>query len=152
MKTVAVFRLAVLLTGIALAFAPTSAQEQHGPPATEVRVELGTKDGQLRFVPDMLKFARNNYYKLLITNPSPRSHYFSSDALSTHVFTRKVEILDAKGEALVEVHGSVVDLEIAPGQSVAWYFYPMTKGTGLLFTCLKKGHHEGGMEGKIDIE
>ena len=113
------FRVTLLLAGISLAFAGTPAQEQHGPPATEVRVELGTKDGQLRFVPDTLTFARKSYYKLLISNPSPAAHYFSSGALSTHVFTRKVEILDAKGEPLAEVHGGIHDLEIAPGQSVA---------------------------------
>jgi uncharacterized cupredoxin-like copper-binding protein len=152
MKTATVFRIVLVAAATLLGLAGASAQEQHGPPATEVRVELGTKDGQLRFVPNTLKFARNTYYKLTISNPSPTAHYFSSDALSTHVFTRKVEVLDAKGEALVEVHGSVVDLEIQPGQTVAWYFYPMTKGTGLPFTCLKKGHHEGGMAGTIDIE
>lgn len=126
--------------------------EQHGPKPTEVRVELGSRDGAMRFSPSGLRFERGTYYKLVINNPSPVAHYFSSDALATHVFTRKVEIEDTKGETLVEIHGLIHDLELAPGQSVAWYFLPMTRGTDLEFLCLKKGHKEAGMVGRITIE
>ena len=114
-------------------------------------MELGTRDGQTRFVPDTLRFERGKYYKLVVHNPSPESHYFTSDGLATHVFSRKVEVLDAAGETLAEIHGDIRDLELPPGTTVAWYFYPMTSGKDLALYCHKKGHVEGGMVGTVEI-
>ncbi|MFQ5802990.1 MAG: biphenyl 2,3-dioxygenase [Candidatus Methylomirabilales bacterium] len=123
-----------------------------GPPkAMEVRVETGSKQGLLRFFPSRLQFTRGTYYKLLIHNPSPDAHYFTSDGFVTRIFTRKVEVLDARGETLVEIHGDIREVELLPGQTVAWYFYPMTKGKHLKLYCHKKGHEEGGMVGQIEI-
>lgn len=127
------------------------AEKPHGPKAIEVHVSLGTKDGQMKFVPNQLTFKRGNYYKLMITNPSTHDHYFTSDALSTHVFTRKVEVMDKEGNVLAEILGSVHDMELKPGVSVAWYFFPMTKGKSLKLYCHKKNHESHGMVGTIDI-
>ena len=63
----------------------------------------------------------------------------------------KVEVMNANGETLAEVHGSVHDLELLPGTTVAWYFYPMTNGENLALLCHKEGHREGGMVGSISI-
>ncbi len=123
-----------------------------GPPkAIEVRVETGSKQGQLRFFPSKLQFTRGKYYKLLIHNPSPEAHYFSSEGFATRIFTRKVEVIDAGGKTLVEIHGDIQDVELLPGQTVAWYFYPMTSGTNLKLYCHKEGHQEAGMVGQIEI-
>jgi uncharacterized cupredoxin-like copper-binding protein len=128
-----------------------AAEPQKGPIPVEVKVELGTKGDALRFEPDHLSFQRGIYYKLAIHNPSPQSHYFSAEALATHAFTRKVEVMNAKGEALVEVHGVIHDLEVQPGATVGWYFYPMTNGQDLPLHCHKEGHRERGMVGAITI-
>lgn len=123
-----------------------------GPPkAIEVRVETGSEQGQLRFFPSRFQFKRGKYYKLLIHNPSPDAHYFASDEFATRIFTRKVEVLDAGGKTLVEIHGDIRDVELLPGQTVAWYFYPMTKGKNLKVYCHKEGHAEGGMVGQVEI-
>ena len=101
------------------------------PEAIEVRVETGSADGHLRFVPDTFRFERGKYYKLVIHNPSPMAHYFTSDGLATRVFTRKVEFMDGSGKTVAEVHGDIRDMELLPGATLAWFFYPMTKGVGI---------------------
>ena len=126
---------------------PAAAQ----PEAIEVRVETGSADGHLRFVPDAFRFQRGKYYKLVIHNPSPMAHYFTSDGLATRVFTRKVEFMDAGGNTVAEVHGDIRDMELLPGATLAWFFYPMTKGTGIRIYCHKEGHTEAGMVGEIEI-
>lgn len=123
-----------------------------GPPkAMEVRMDTGSKQGQLQFFPNRLKFERGKYYKLLIRNPSPDAHYFTSEGFATRIFTRKVEVIDAGGKTLVEIHGDIRELELLPGQTVAWYFYPMTNGKNLKLYCHKEGHEEAGMIGQIEI-
>ena len=144
--TVVAIAACVFLPGTVLA-----AEPQKGPTPVEVKVEVGTKGNALRFVPDHLVFERGVYYRLAIHNPSPQSHYFTAEALATHAFTRKVEVMNANGETLVEVHGVVHDLELQPGTTVAWYFYPMTNGQDLPLYCHKEGHREHGMVGAITI-
>ena len=123
-----------------------------GPPkALEVRVETGSRQGQLRFFPSRLQFERGKYYKLLVHNPSPEAHYFASEGFATRIFTRKVEVLDAGGKTLVEIHGEIREMELLPGQTAAWYFYPMTNGKNLKLYCHKEGHEEAGMVGQIEI-
>jgi uncharacterized cupredoxin-like copper-binding protein len=127
-----------------------AAEPPRGPTPVEVKVDVGSRTNALRFVPDRLSFQRGVYYKLVIHNPSPQAHYFTAEALATHAFTRKVEVMNDKGETLAEVHGAIGDLDIQPGATVAWYFYPMTNGEVPL-TCHKEGHQEGGMVGTITI-
>jgi uncharacterized cupredoxin-like copper-binding protein len=128
-----------------------AAEPPPGPTPVEVKVDVGTKGDALRFVPDHLSFQRGVYYKLAIHNPSPQAHYFTAEALATHAFTRKVEVMNASGDTLAEVHGAIHDLELLPGATVAWYFYPMTNGQDLPLYCHKEGHHERGMVGTITI-
>ena len=129
----------------------TYAEKPHGPKATEVNISVGTVDGQMKFTPDKLTFERGTYYKLVITNPSLDEHYFTSDAFATHIFTRKVEVMDKKGKTIAEIHGAINDMELKPGASVEWFFFPMTKGKNLKFFCHKKGHEAQGMVGSINI-
>jgi uncharacterized cupredoxin-like copper-binding protein len=127
------------------------ADKPHGKKAIEVKINLGTEDNQMVFVPDTFTFERGNYYKLVLSNPSPEEHYFSSDAFATHIFTRKVEVMDRKGKTLVEIHGASTGIELKPGATVEWFFFPMTKGKNLKLYCHKKGHEEKGMVGTINI-
>ena len=48
-------------------------------------------------------------------------------------------------------HGSIHDIEVLPGATVAWYFYPMTNGEDLPLYCHKEGHRESGMVGAMTI-
>ncbi|MGH8244895.1 MAG: biphenyl 2,3-dioxygenase [Gammaproteobacteria bacterium] len=121
------------------------------PEGIEVRVSVGTEDGKYMIAPNKLTFERGKYYKLVIHNPSSEDHYFTSDAFATHIFTRKVEVLDGNGKTIAEVHGAVNDLELKPGATVAWSFYPMTRGEKLHVFCHKEGHEAKGMTGSINI-
>ena len=146
MKKILAIALSLIL------FTPiVQAEKPHGPKATEVIVTVGTEDNQMKFIPDTLTFERGTYYKLVINNPSPEDHYFTSDAFSTHIFTRKVEVMDKKGKTVAEIHGAINDMELKPGTSVEWFFFPMTKGKNLRLYCHKKGHEEQGMVGTINI-
>lgn len=127
------------------------AERPHGPKAIEVKVSLGTEDGQVKFVPNELTFERGKYYKLLLSNPSPEDHYFTSDAFATHIFTRKIEVKDNNGKTLTEIHGDIHDLELKPGSSVEWFFFPMTKGKNMKLFCHKRNHEAQGMVGSINI-
>jgi uncharacterized cupredoxin-like copper-binding protein len=144
-------RLSALATAAGVIGLGMAAEPQRGPIPVEVKVEVGTKNNALRFVPDHLSFERGVYYKLVIHNPSPQAHYFTAEALSTHAFTRKVEVINANGETLAEIHGSIHDIELLAGATAAWYFYPMTNGENLPLYCHKEGHREGGMVGVIAI-
>lgn len=144
----ALMMAAVWLVGLTCVEA---AEPPKGPVPVEVKVEVGTKADTLRFVPDHLRFERGVYYKLTLHNPSRQAHYFKADALATHAFTRKVEVMNAAGETIVEVHGIIHDLELQPGATAAWYLYFMTNGQDLPVYCHKEGHREGGMVGTITI-
>ena len=142
--------LCILL--LSFIFTNTLAEEKKpGPPeAITVKIETGTASGELKFVPDKLRFERGKYYKLVIHNPSKLDHYFSSDGMGTHVFTRKVEVMNNAGETLAEIHGDVYDMELKSGSTVAWYFYPMTNGKLRLY-CHKEDHEQKGMVGEFEI-
>ena len=143
--------LILVILSLALISPPAYAEKRHGPKPIEVKISLGTEDNQMVFVPDTFTFERGNYYKLVLTNPSPEEHYFSSDAFATHIFTRKVEVMDKQGKTVVEIHGDTTGIELKPGTTVEWFFFPMTKGKNLRLYCHKKGHEEKGMVGTINI-
>lgn len=127
------------------------ADNHYGPKAIEARIQLGDSDGAKTFEPSELTFERGNYYKLIITNASPEEHYFHSGGFATHVFTRKIRVLDSKGEVVAEVHGAANGVELSPGAVAEWSFFPMTRGENLKLYCPIDGHEEGGMVGSINI-
>ena len=145
-----IYRL-LILTILLLNHSVGAEEKRHGPKAIEVTVDLGTVDGQLKFIPDTLSFERGKYYKLVLHNPSNEDHYFTSDAFSTHIFTRKVEVVNASGKTIAEIHGSINDIELKPGTTLEWFFYPMTNGENLKLYCHKNSHESQGMVGKINI-
>ena len=146
--------LKTLSCGVVLLMSGTGtcfAEKPHGPTPLVVNVSVGNEDGGMQFSPGHFTFERGKYYKLVITNPSPDEHYFTSDAFATHIFTRKVEVMDRSGQTLAEIHGDINDLELKPGARVEWYFYPMTNGENLKLFCHKEGHEAAGMVGSINI-
>jgi len=118
-----------LLFLLSLSLNSWAAEKRGGPPeAIAINVTAGTADGELKFVPDKLRFERGKYYKLVISNPSMIDHYFSSEGMGTHIYTRKIQVAGADGKTLAEIHGDIYDLEIKAGTTLEWYFYPMTNG------------------------
>jgi len=123
-----------------------------GPSAIEVKVSVGTEDNQLVFIPNHLEFERGNHYKLVLHNPSNSDHYFTSHQFTTHIYTHKVEVAGSDHKTLAEIHGAVHDIEIKPGATVEWYFYPMRNGENMKLYCHKGDHEEHGMVGTITIK
>jgi len=131
MKTTIVLLFAALLIGsvnMALA-ADLTAQ-----PPVEIRVQLGDKD------------------KLVLHNPSPVPHYFSSEGLARAVFTRKAQVLGADGKTLAEIKGNIVEIEVYPGATAEWWFVPVKAGKINDLKCTIKGHAEKGMVGTITVK
>lgn len=113
-------------------------------PATEVKVSLGNNAGELKFIPNNLEFVAGREYKLLLDNPSPQKHYFTSKDFADASWTKKVEA------GKVEVKGAIHELELKPGAEAEWVFTPMKAGIYKLY-CSIPGHAEAGMTGKIEI-
>src|SRR5215216_2375590 len=96
----------------------------------EVTVELG-KPGQHVFVPNRLKFETGKLYKLVLTNPSNEAHYFTSDAFTQLIYTRKVQVVqrrDGKMVTLAEFKGAIREIEVYPGEVAEWWFVPVATG------------------------
>lgn len=117
----------------------------------DITINLGNKANQLRFEPSTINLETGKLYKLKIVNPSTTKHYFSSAKMAASVFTRKVQINDSKGKAMVEVKGSIREIEVYPGHSAEWWFVPIKNGTFDDLHCSIKGHTEAGMKGSIVI-
>ncbi len=111
---------------------------------TEVRVSLGNEAGALKFFPNEFEFVAGRTYKLVLRNPSPEKHYFTSKDFADVSWTRKVE---ASG---VEVKGAIRELELKPGATAEWVFVPEKPGVYDL-ECTIAGHAEAGMTGTIAI-
>ena len=125
----------------------------------EVTVELG-KPGQHAFVPSQLRFETGKLYKLILRNPSEDPHYFTSDAFTQMIFTRKVQVTqqrDGKSVTLAEFKGAIREIEVYPGHAAEWWFVPVAAGRARDLRCGivgkdNKSHAEHGMIGEIVIE
>lgn len=118
----------------------------------EVTVKLGNAQDNLRFYPDSLQFETGKLYKLIIKNPSKQKHYFTSEGLARSVFTRKVQIVSPDNKTLVEVKGTVSEIEVYPGNTAEWWFVPVKTLNDAVLRCSIKGHAEAGMAGRITIK
>lgn len=113
-------------------------------PATEIPISLGSTSDELKFFPNLLEFQSGKRYKLVLKNPSPEKHYFTSKDFADASWTQKVEAGN------VEIKGAIHELELKPGAEAEWVFVPMKSGSYNL-RCTVPGHAEAGMTGKITI-
>jgi uncharacterized cupredoxin-like copper-binding protein len=120
--------------------------------AAPVVLTLGSKNNQMVFKPNTLKFETGKLYKLLLVNASPVKHEFDAPALSEAVFSHKVEVIGAGGEKLAEVYGRIGEIEVGPGVTVEWYFVPVKTIKNGEFICDVEGHLAAGMKGTFTIE
>lgn len=131
-----------LILILGLSIAPTAAAAP--PSVTEVKVSLGSEAGELKFFPNTFEFVAGQTYKLLLDNPSPQKHYFTSKDFADASWTRKVDAGN------VEIKGAIRELELRPGSTAQWMFVAMKPGTYSL-RCTIAGHTEAGMTGEITI-
>lgn len=150
-----IFGLALLIPGL-LAAAAFAAGDMTKQQPIEVRVSLGTAEGMHKFEPSELRFETGKLYKLVLANPSKVKHYFTSPGLAARVYTRKVQVVDAKG-TIAEIKGSIREIEVYPGGTAEWWFVPVATGTLDDLHCHIKDkdgqrHAAKGMVGTITIE
>jgi uncharacterized cupredoxin-like copper-binding protein len=110
----------------------------------EVKIDLGTKAGDLQFVPNQFHLQAGKRYKLLLNNPSPLKHYFTAKDFADAIWSQKVDAGN------VEVKGAIHELELRPGTSAEWVFVPIRSGLYSL-RCTVAGHTEAGMTGTLEI-
>jgi uncharacterized cupredoxin-like copper-binding protein len=151
---------ALLLTGLALALAPSRALgDLSRQTPIEVRVELG-RPGAHAFVPNRLRFQVGKLYKLVLTNPSDDPHYFTSHGFTQLIYTRKMQVTqmrDGKSITLAEFKGAIREVEVYPGATAEWWFVPVAAGRVGDLRCGivardGKSHADHGMVGEIVIE
>ncbi|MBI5260361.1 MAG: biphenyl 2,3-dioxygenase [Bradyrhizobium sp.] len=154
LHSLSVFALICATPAVTLAAGNLAGQEP-----IVVTVELG-RPGEHVFVPSKLRFETGKLYKLVLKNPSNDPHYFTSHAFSQMVFTRKVQVTqarDGKTVTLAEFKGAIREIEVYPGQSAEWWFVPVASGRATDLRCGitasdGKSHADHGMVGEIVIE
>ena len=111
---------------------------------SEIKVSLGNSSGELKFFPSKIQLEVGKPYKLLLNNPSPDKHYFTSKDFADASWTRKVQA------GKVEIKGAIHELELKPDARAEWVITPMKAGTYELY-CSIKGHAPAGMVGEIVV-
>jgi uncharacterized cupredoxin-like copper-binding protein len=155
MRRYVIVGLIAFFAGLAAVTASFSAGDLAKQEPIEVRVQLGTKDGDFKFVPDNLTFETGKLYKLVLTNPSNKKHYFTSLGLASRVYSRKVQVVD-EGGTKAEIKGAIREIEVYPGGMAEWWFVPVATGKLDDLHCGIKdkdghSHAEKGMIGTITI-
>lgn len=137
--------LGALLISLGLVVTPGAiAQPSLAAPPITVDISLGSPEGDLQFVPQHLEFQAGQRYQLVLKNPSPVKHYFTSKDFADALWTQKVEA------GQVEIKGVIHELELKPGATATWVFVPLKPGTYDL-RCTIPGHGEAGMVGTLTV-
>jgi uncharacterized cupredoxin-like copper-binding protein len=152
-----------LLGALAAAMGGGAAQaagDLAGQAPVELVVELGTSDGRHVFAPDRLHFETGRLYRLVLRNRSRDPHYFTSDGFAAAIWTRKVQVTqartDGRRETLAEFKGAIREIEVYPGHDAEWWLVPVQAGRFTDLRCGIRGadgktHAEHGMRGEIII-
>jgi uncharacterized cupredoxin-like copper-binding protein len=140
--------LAAALCATASVPAPARAA---GDPYTTVRVELGTPDGRLVFVPDRLEFRVGRRYRLTLVNVSPVEHEFDAPEFMLSVESERVEVFDREGRKVATLPGKPEEIQLMPGGRVDWYLMPLKPLAGAQLVCDLPGHLKAGMRGVIVV-
>src|ERR1044071_3608076 len=103
------FAAAVFGAAVALPTALWSAGDLSRQTPVEVTGDPD-KPGEHAFVPRQIKLETGKLYKLILRNPSEDPHYFTSDAFTPLIYTRKVQVTqprDGKTITLAEFKGAI---------------------------------------------
>lgn len=124
-----------------------------GVSTSQQPVEVVVKMTEFKFIPNHFEFKKGTLYKLKIINIGKTKHEFDSPRLSNKVFTEKVVVVDKEGKMIAEIKGKPSEIEVAPGQTVEWWFQPVSSQDeeGELI-CDIQGHLEAGMRGTVVIK
>jgi uncharacterized cupredoxin-like copper-binding protein len=153
--------LHIIAVGCLVSLSALAAGDLTQQASIEVHVDLGAKGEHTHaFHPNNFTFETGKLYKLVIHNPSPDPHYFSSPGLAARVFTRKIQVMDKLGgdaKPVGEIKGLIREVEVYPGGTAEWFFVPVAAGTVEDLHCPVKAedgktHTQHGMVGTITIQ
>jgi uncharacterized cupredoxin-like copper-binding protein len=118
-----------------------------------LHLQLGGEGAKtFRFTPDHLDLQTGKLYELIFHNAGQIEHEFDSPELMERVFHSKLQVLDPNGKVLADIEARLDELQLQPGQTVAWYFVPVrTTDEPVSFVCDLPGHLEAGMKGTVTI-
>ncbi len=131
----------IVIFGYSLFWMPTTLADSK---VNEIKVSMGNSSGELKFFPSSIQLETGKPYKLLLNNPSPVKHYFTSKDFADASWTKKVQA------GKVEVKGAIHELELQPEAEAEWVLTPMRAGTYELH-CSIAGHAAAGMVGEIVV-
>src|SRR5688572_7172975 len=95
MRSIAMTAAAAAILGASLVSNANPAGDLSRQNPIEVTVDLGMT-GKHVFVPDKLRFETGKLYKLVLRNASNDPHYFTSHGFSQMIWTRKVQVVQAR--------------------------------------------------------
>jgi uncharacterized cupredoxin-like copper-binding protein len=146
--------LSILIPAVALLFATGAyaAGDLSRADPKELVIEMGSADGKMFFKPNHLDLETGKAYKIVLRNLDDIKHEFAGHELIEKLFTRKVEIADAKGNLVAEIKGNVREIEVGPNREVEWFIVPIQTGENIPMECEIPGHVEAGMFGTVTIK
>ena len=80
-----------------------------------------------------------------------RACCFTLDDFARGVLARMVQVRDGSGTRIAEVKGTILEIEVYPGQRSEWWLVPLKTRRYNDLKCTIEGHAEGGMVGTIVI-
>lgn len=126
--------------------------------ATELNIQLGTNVDDLVIVPNYLRLEGGALYKLNVHNPSSLTHTLVVDQLGKAGLTTNVILVEM--DPAIPAKPVVENVTVFPykaqvikvesGETVEWYFMPMTKGK-YSFKCGNPTHTSAGMKATIEV-
>jgi len=144
--------VAILATALAGASPGLASGDLTRTDIIDVKLEMGSSDGGMYFKPNHFEFETGRAYKLVMINVDEIKHEVSLNEMAQKIFTRKVEVRDTSGKFIAEIKGSIHEVEIAPGQTVEWFFVPIQTLDKFEITCEIPGHLEAGMHASATIK
>lgn len=119
----------------------------------DVGIEMGSSSDGMYLKPDSYEFVTGQAYRLVLTNVDKIKHELALNEMGERIFTRKVEASDAEGNLIVEVKGTINEVEVGPGKTVEWFIVPVQTTEGPVeITCELPGHLEAGMRASVVIK
>lgn len=146
-----------VLTLLVLSTSPARAAEPDLENAVEVHVQTGAlPDKMFQFIPSTIEFKTGTLYKLVLNNPGPNRHSFSSKQFAASVKTLQLKTT-SKGVVRDALGGNVAipDLqvvELPPQTQVEWWLIPQKPAEFNDLHCTVPGHEETGMGGTIVVK
>jgi uncharacterized cupredoxin-like copper-binding protein len=120
-------------------------------PYTTVRLELGTPDGKMAFVPAHLELRVGTRYRLNLVNVGPVDHEFDAPQFTLNAESERVEVFDKAGTRVAVLQGKPDEIVVAPGARVEWYLMPIKPLASAEMLCDLPGHREAGMKGTLRV-